>query len=243
MMWNWYTEQTRALKSIRLKSVSSGDGEDIQLVAQDDGTVSVISNSPLDYMRLIVHTESNSEQVVSGTGSTYWTTENTGVALTRSIDNTYFEIAAGTLSPTPPVITDPYPVATLAFSNNLMTDDTITVAYRIRRFGEKDISEGTAVLNIEDMPSPVPAEFSLMQNMPNPFNPSTVISFTLPQDGHVRLSIYTIEGKLVTVLVDDFVNSGYHTYTWDARNMPSGMYFYSLKTGGFSGSKKMMLLK
>jgi hypothetical protein len=95
------------------------------------------------------------------------------------------------------------------------------------------------------MPS---ARIELSQNTPNPFNPTTTIRFTLPASQRVGLAIYSVDGRLVRMLVDDVKSRGTHDITWDGRDsagspVGSGMYFYRLTAGKFSESKKMMLLK
>jgi hypothetical protein len=94
----------------------------------------------------------------------------------------------------------------------------------------------------------VPDELVLQNNYPNPFNPSTIISFGLPEDQHVKVVIYSLTGKKVITLVDDFLGKGFHDVQWDGRNqvnqnVPSGTYFYVLKTKKNKMVKKMFLLK
>jgi len=85
--------------------------------------------------------------------------------------------------------------------------------------------------------------YKLQQNYPNPFNPTTQISFTLPQSGNVSLSVYNVIGQRVAVLANDVLQSGQHTFTFDASNLASGMYLYRLQTDNFSSVRKMMLIK
>jgi hypothetical protein len=89
---------------------------------------------------------------------------------------------------------------------------------------------------------------TLSQNMPNPFNPTTMIRFSLPASEKVGLAIYSANGSLVRMLVDDVRAAGTHDITWDGRDsagnpVSSGMYFYRLNAGKFSESRKMVLLK
>lgn len=89
---------------------------------------------------------------------------------------------------------------------------------------------------------------SLDQNTPNPFNPTTMISFTLAQRETVTLSVYDASGTLIRTLVDDARGSGSHQVTWDGRNnagetVGSGVYFYRLTAGSFNESRKMVMLK
>jgi hypothetical protein len=94
----------------------------------------------------------------------------------------------------------------------------------------------------------LPTSYSLSQNVPNPFNPSTQVNFALPQAGKVNLSIYNVLGQHVATLVDDYMNAGYQTVTWDGtdysgHSVASGVYFYKLSAEKFSDTKKMLLLK
>lgn len=88
-----------------------------------------------------------------------------------------------------------------------------------------------------------PNSFGLSQNRPNPFNPTTEISFSLPEASGVKLEVFNIRGQKVTTLADGTYSAGEHTITWDASDMSSGVYFYRLTTDGFTETKKMVLLK
>lgn len=102
-----------------------------------------------------------------------------------------------------------------------------------------------------DVKKVIPEEFSLGQNYPNPFNPSTTIKYSLPsgRSGYnVVIRIFDLLGRLVITLVDSYQEAGVHYVTWNGLNssgmpVPSGTYFYSLETEGFSITKKMILLK
>jgi hypothetical protein len=89
----------------------------------------------------------------------------------------------------------------------------------------------------------VPARFALLQNAPNPFNPSTRIYFDLPVRSHVTLKVYTAIGQEVATVVDGPVEAGRSNVEFDASSLPSGLYLYRLQTDGFVQTKKMMLLK
>jgi hypothetical protein len=92
-------------------------------------------------------------------------------------------------------------------------------------------------------------KFSLSQNYPNPFNPSTKISFQIPLNKggerglFTRLTVYDLLGREVATLINEKLSPGTYEIEWNASNYPSGVYFYKLITGSFSGSKKMVLLK
>jgi hypothetical protein len=85
--------------------------------------------------------------------------------------------------------------------------------------------------------------YSLGQNYPNPFNPSTVISYTIPEAGYVKLAVYNTLGQEVATLVNGQKDAGNYNVTFDAKQLPSGSYFYSLEAGNTVLAKKMLLTK
>ena len=89
----------------------------------------------------------------------------------------------------------------------------------------------------------IPTELTLEQNYPNPFNPSTSIQYTISDMQFVSLIVYDILGNEVATLVNSEKPSGVYEVEWNASNVPSGVYFYKLKTGSFVQTKKMLLLK
>lgn len=88
-----------------------------------------------------------------------------------------------------------------------------------------------------------PDAFVLSQNYPNPFNPNTAIEFSLPSDGYARLEIYNASGQLVDILADGRYRAGSHMAVWNTGSHASGTYFYRFMFGGFSETKRMVLLK
>jgi hypothetical protein len=89
----------------------------------------------------------------------------------------------------------------------------------------------------------IPTEYGMDQNYPNPFNPTTTINYQIPEKNHVSLQIYDILGNLVTTLVDQEIEPGYHSITWNASGLASGVYIYRLISGSFISSKKLILMK
>ena len=89
----------------------------------------------------------------------------------------------------------------------------------------------------------VPQQFNLLQNFPNPFNPTTKINFDLPVASKISLEVFDISGKLVSILADGFTNAGYHSIELNASGLSSGIYFYRLTAGEFISTKRMMLIK
>ncbi len=103
-----------------------------------------------------------------------------------------------------------------------------------------DYSRGlTSVNNV----SAVPTNFSLEQNFPNPFNPSTVIRYSLPEASKVSLKVFDVLGREVYTLVEDFQPAGTYQVSFDAHERPSGVYLYRITAGNFSETKRMILAK
>ncbi len=106
--------------------------------------------------------------------------------------------------------------------------------------------------SVRPLTAQFPMEFTISQNYPNPFNPSTTITFSLPAVGtnaspfrftNTTITIFDLLGREITTLVNDHFNPGTYSVTWNAKNVPSGVYFYRLQSGDFTVTKRMMLLK
>lgn len=97
--------------------------------------------------------------------------------------------------------------------------------------------------SIEHGAEPVPASIVLYQNYPNPFNPSTIIEFRIQRGGFVMLKVYDLLGREVVTLVNGKKTAGTYSVTWNASKMPTGVYFYSLQSGEFTATKKLLLIR
>lgn len=101
----------------------------------------------------------------------------------------------------------------------------------------------------ESFESILPSDFSLEQNYPNPFNPTTNIVYNLTQVSDVKLTVYSLLGQRVSVLIDSEMKpAGKHTVKWDGRDdsgklVPSGVYIYKIEVGDIAQTKKMLLMK
>jgi Glycosyl hydrolase family 3 C-terminal domain/Carbohydrate binding module (family 6)/Secretion system C-terminal sorting domain len=102
--------------------------------------------------------------------------------------------------------------------------------------------EFSTITNANSAQTVIP-EFSLSQNYPNPFNPSTNIEYVIDKRGLVRLSVFDILGREINVLVNKTQNQGMYSVRFDASELPSGVYYYSLKSGNHAQSKKLLLIK
>ncbi len=132
--------------------------------------------------------------------------------------------------------------------------DTLNLAYQISSAAYTGGDQGQPAgdlrwwhltpVSVEGPGEPViPDEFTLNQNYPNPFNPATTIRFDLPQSGNVVLSVFNLLGQEVATLVNARMNAGKHVVSFDASRLTSGVYFYTLSSGNFVATKKMILMK
>lgn len=99
------------------------------------------------------------------------------------------------------------------------------------------------VTDVQEGPAAVPSRFEVFQNYPNPFNPATVIRYQLPVEGRVTLRVYDLLGRDVATLVDGIERPGYREVTFDARGLPSGVYWYTMRAEGFVETRKLLLLR
>jgi len=106
-------------------------------------------------------------------------------------------------------------------------------------------SGGTDLIavGVEEEEGAIPTQTMLEQNYPNPFNPLTNVDFRLTIGGPVKVNVVDLLGREVSVLVDQVMSPGTYRFTWDASAFPSGVYFYRLKAGSFTETKRMVLLK
>src|SRR5690606_42125612 len=104
-------------------------------------------------------------------------------------------------------------------------------------------SEYDIPTNILTNLSNAPQEYSLSQNYPNPFNPATMIEFSIPSESYIKLKVYDIMGREVSILAQGIHNEGIYRTAFDGSAMASGIYIYKIETENFNLSKKMILMK
>ena len=89
----------------------------------------------------------------------------------------------------------------------------------------------------------VDTQVILHQNYSNPFNPTTIINYALPESGHISIKVYNVIGRKVVTLVDEWKTAGSYTVKFSADNISSGLYFLNLRFGRFNETKKILYLK
>ncbi|GJQ31995.1 MAG: hypothetical protein HBSAPP04_08340 [Ignavibacteriaceae bacterium] len=174
-------------------------------------------------------------KAVNGNVGLSWTTasesNNAGFQIERSIDGLVFSAVGyvdgkGTTTQT---------------QNYSFTDRGVSgkASYRLKQidlngeFGYSDVVEVGEVV----------ADYALDQNYPNPFNPSTTISFSVPSKSFVTVKVYNVLGKEVATLANGEFESGRHSVDFNASDLASGVYYYTISAGNFSSTKKMILMK
>lgn len=137
---------------------------------------------------------------------------------------------------------------TFSYTDNsvVMDQPGQTIYYKVKAFGKEftnTVSTTVIPFKIGSDKSSLDHTFSLNQNYPNPFNPRTTISYSIGRDGLVSVKVFDVLGNEVVTLVDEYKLEGNHEVKFSAKDIPSGIYFYNLKAGGQTFTKKLLLLK
>jgi hypothetical protein len=127
------------------------------------------------------------------------------------------------------------PVMSLYIANNYIFAGTWGLSAWRRLLNE--------IIAVEKISEQIPAEYELFQNYPNPFNQSTMFNFQCSMEGMVELKVFDLIGREVATLVNEKLQPGTYEVRFDAVNLPSGIYFYQLKSEKFSETKKLIILK
>ena len=115
--------------------------------------------------------------------------------------------------------------------------------YMLAALPNGQVVEFSNITTIDQITNLIPTEFVLEQNYPNLFNPSTTIRFAIPSQQMVKLTIFNVLGQQVATLVNEKLTPGEYSFSFDASNLVSGMYFYRIEAGSFQEIRRMMLLK
>lgn len=220
---NWTSSATTPLTTqvlgIKFNNASTGLVGGASMVKTTDGGAT--------WSALIVPGTGNISGI-EGTGSDYWFVRGTGIY--RSTDGgtnfTQVHTAVGTLND----------IKIATGSNGCLVGWTCASGGNIAKM------TGTPV-GIGNNNNEIPQNYALMQNYPNPFNPVTNINFSIPVASYTELKVYDAIGREVAVLFSSNAPAGNHTVKFDAAELSSGVYFYTLKSGNFTETKKMALIK
>lgn len=170
--------------------------------------------------------------------STATETNNSGFTIEKSRDSENFESLQFI----------PGKGTTTEVSNYSYLDETVETGVYYYRLKQTDFDGTYIYLNVVSVDIGLPQHFALNQNHPNPFNPSTSISFLLPVEADVRIDLFDALGQKVNEILNTKLNGGSHTITFDASGLSSGIYYYTMTASGtqgmsFSATKKMVLMR
>ena len=185
---------------------------------------------PVEFTSFFANVENNN---VVLDWSTATETNNSGFQIERKLMNSEYEavgfiIGAGTT-------TEP---RSYSFTDNQLSMGEYT--YRLKQIDYDGSFDYSSEISVEIT---APSVYSLEQNFPNPFNPSTKINFSIAESGIVKIVVYNMLGQEVSLLLNDFEEAGQHTITFDASSLTSGVYFYKLETSNYIQTRKMILAK
>lgn len=185
------------------------------------------------------------------TGTTFWTAPNTGATNTSG----FSALPAGEFdayySPNVFQLLNEYAVF---WTSTQISTPKARERYLAYNSAASSIYDWFKVMNysircIKDYPtrmeneSYIPKKFKLMQNFPNPFNPSTIIQFETTHKTFISLKVFNVLGNEIATLINEEKPVGIHKVEWSVKGLPSGIYFYKIQTGNFSETKKMLVIK
>ena len=203
-------------------------------VAPDNGEISIVKSSenslPVELTSFSASASSNSIKL---NWSTATELENSGFAVERSLDkNKWVRVAfvkgKGTTT------------ETSVYSFKDEPETTGKIYYRLKQI---DYNGSSGYSKVIEVTFARPESFNLEQNYPNPFNPETVIKYEVPENSFVTLKVYDILGREVVTLVNQQLSPGKYSVNFDGSNLAGGLYLYTLKSGNYSSTKKLILLK
>ncbi|MBN1292247.1 MAG: choice-of-anchor D domain-containing protein, partial [Candidatus Latescibacteria bacterium] len=243
LMWQWWTDTVNSSpEPAKIIPEVNAPWDGLRIITDGNGECVVVCNKKPDYLHLFVDSKDREPCNISIAAGEYWANYDNSIALTRLYKDGPVEFAAAQMQKDLTNLpTGQYNLALLRTVENEDVEE-LTVQYTIRFEHESQVFSGKITVPGKEL-FQKPDEFAIFQNTPNPFNPITTIEYTLPEESTVVLTIYNTAGQEVAVLVNDIETAGKHSVTWSAGNMPSGIYFYTIKTSGYMTAKKMLLLK
>jgi photosystem II stability/assembly factor-like uncharacterized protein len=169
-----------------------------------------------------------------------WTTateqNNRGFEIERMTDNMHDFITVGFV----PGSGNSVGEREYSFVDNISFFKTTSAKYRLKQIDFDGRYTYSKVIETQNI---LPDKLMLFQNFPNPFNPGTNVKFAVPADGKTTLTLYNVMGQKVKTLVNEFRNAGFYELKVDLGELSSGVYFYTLNSGGLSVTKKMIIQK
>jgi hypothetical protein len=201
------------------------------------GTVATLAELtdivPVELLAFTASVHNSDVQLLWSTASEL---NNMGFEIERSIDNPDNFVTVGFIEGKGSSTEINY----YSFTDNPQLNGVNQLYYRLKQV---DFDGTFSYSDLVNVTYDVPAEFVLSQNFPNPFNPSTRINYFVPKESFVSIKVYDFLGREVTTLVNETKSTGSYEIVFDASNLPSGTYFYTLIAENYSSTMKMILLK
>ncbi|MBN1632639.1 MAG: S8 family peptidase [Ignavibacteria bacterium] len=200
------------------------------------------NTTPTDYLGLAMMTNHNlnfravnvTSEVLNG-----WTTAEKYTALSTGISSpSYGPGRAGVVVSGGPFNLAPNQVEYVGFA--VVYSGTLAGLKTNTQYAK---TKYTSTIGIKNISTEIPAKYELSQNYPNPFNPNTTIKFAIPKQDLVKIKVFDVLGKEVSVLVNEQLDAGYYEVTFNAQNLSSGLYFYRIESSGLISTRKMLLVK
>jgi len=201
------------------------------------GTVATLAElTDIVPVELLAFTASISNSEVELLWSTASELNNLGFEIERSIDNQDNFVTVGFVEGKGSSTEINY----YSFTDNPQLNGVNQLYYRLKQV---DFSGTFSYSDVVNLTYDVPAEFVLSQNFPNPFNPSTRINYFVPNESFVSIKVYDFLGREITTLVNETKSTGSYEIVFDASDLTSGTYFYTLTAENYSTTKKMIIIK
>jgi hypothetical protein len=178
-------------------------------------------------------------KTTAGVVATSWATTGSGTNYRLFVGTDSCDIRIYTSSNIAGTTVPPYPFSVVALQSQYKTGSPYNSGYQIIPRSLNDI---ILVTGITPISSNVPDKFSLSQNNPNPFNPSTDIRYSVKENSLVTIKVYNVLGKEISTLVNENLTPGTYQVSFAGSNLSSGVYFYTLYSNGLRMDSKRMLL-
>jgi photosystem II stability/assembly factor-like uncharacterized protein len=229
---NWTTQNSGT--NSHLSSIFFTDANNGWAVGSQ-GTILYTSNGGVIPVELTAFTASTSNSKVTLNWTTATETNNSGFEIQRKLDNSDWEricFVEGYGTTTEP--------KEYSYVDDISSITASSFAYRLKQIDFDGSYEYSEVLYLDNF---TPSDFALHQNFPNPFNPVTIIRYSIPLKSQVEIVIYNTLGEKVKQLVSEEKEAGSYSVEFNASSLPSGNYFYRLQADSFIETKKLVLMK
>ncbi|MFC1508912.1 putative Ig domain-containing protein [Candidatus Omnitrophota bacterium] len=246
-MWNWCSRNPhkKIMPAYKSAVTDINTSSLLQLAVDKHGMIQVSCDKPIDYLNLVISGNDEISKSLTLSGSDYWDKNGKGVVLTRNYPDGLIELAAARFDSAHELMENSEYLASISIDDNFDRSAPVSVRYSARISGENDITTGVLTLSKEALEETLdePADFTVFQNIPNPFNATTTITYRISYESTIKLTIYNMSGQLVAEYNEGLKAPGTYSVYWNADDKPSGVYFYTLNGSTAAETRKMLLVK